>query len=142
MNLRIQKIIAWPLRLFFIVGLTIAESGDVLCISDDGHIKIESICQPCCNTTDNVRLLTSSDSRHNHHDDCYNCSDLQLNGPIWYRQNSESISNIILIKSQPLFAFNHNTNSTRPISSRFADTGSFRGHDRSALMISTTVLIC
>ena len=142
MNSWIKKARAWALCLFFLIGVTISGYSDVLCISDDGCVKIESICQPGYGEKDDCCFLTASADVYDHQDDCGDCLDLSLGGTTWLRKNYGSADSPIHITS--LFSLsvipcfdNYSSNY-----SSFATTDSFRGHDRSALMISTTVLIC
>lgn len=142
MNSWIKKAIARALCLFFLIGVTISGYSDVLCISDDGRVKIESICQPCYIEKDACCYLAASANVHDHQDDCDDCLDLSLGEPTWLRKNTGSDNSpmhIISLSSQsvsPCFYDNFSKYS------RFAVTNAFRGHNRSALMISTTVLIC
>ena len=142
MNLQMRRVAILPLCFLLATGLTLGSFGDVLCIGDDGHIKVESVCQPCCGEADDFYFLTVSDSGQNHHHECVNCLDLSLDRPTWLRKDS-----------RPAFCTIHNTSpSSLSLISCFDNTNSnyslssvtdcFPGRGHSAVLISTTVLIC
>jgi hypothetical protein len=78
MNKWSKKYLAWPMCLLFIVGLAVGSNGSILCIGDNGHTNIESICQPCCGEAEDSCDLAESNSNHDHHDECDNCTDRPL----------------------------------------------------------------
>ncbi len=47
-------------------------------MGDDGHAKVESVCDPCCNDSEPACFLDELEANHDHHDDCVNCTDLPL----------------------------------------------------------------
>ena len=69
---------SWPVCLLFVAGLALGSPCSVLCVGDDDHVKVESVCQPCCGDLETACSFTSSVSKHDHHDDCANCTDLSL----------------------------------------------------------------
>ena len=86
MKLRIHKIMVWPLCLFLIAGFIFVGNNNVLCIGEDGHIEFETECLPCCRGADNVCKIDVSNDLHDEHDDCTNCLDLVLDGPLWSKR--------------------------------------------------------
>jgi len=76
--MQIRKYMSWPVCLLFVAGLALGSPGSVLCVGDDDHVKIESVCQPCCGDSETACNLTLSGSKHDHHDDCADCTDLSL----------------------------------------------------------------
>ena len=86
MTLRIQKTIAWPMCLIFLVGLTFSVTGYVLCIGDDGHTRFKTICLPCCSDAEEVCDVDVSDDISDEHSNCINCSDLSLDELLWSKR--------------------------------------------------------
>ena len=76
--MQIRKYLSWPVCLLFVAGLTLGNSGSVLCVGDDDHVKVESVCQPYCNDSEAGCILRQPGSNHDHHEDCANCTDLPL----------------------------------------------------------------
>lgn len=142
MNSWIKKAIAWSLCLFFLIGVTISGYSDVLCIREDGGVKIESICQPCYIERDACCFLAVSAKVHDHQDDCDDCLDLSLGGPTWLRKNSGTVNSLMLIVSLSSLSVSPCFDNNASKYYRFNVTDSFRGQNHSILLISTTVLIC
>lgn len=78
MDRLIKTYMTWPLCLFFVAGLVLGGYGSVLCVGDDGLLKVESVCQPCFNDAGEVCSSEPAGSGHEHQNDCLNCSDLPL----------------------------------------------------------------
>lgn len=142
MNSWIKKAIAWSLCLFFLIGVTISGYSDVLCISDGGRVKIESICQPRYGEKADCCYLAASANVHDRQDDCDDCLDLSLGGPTWLRKNSGSVNSPMLIASLSLLSVSPCFDKNSSKYHRFNVTDSFPGQNHSILLISTTVLIC
>ena len=87
-----QKIAAWPLCLFFLFGLFFVGNGAVLCIGDDGHIEFETHCVPGCGETKEAPEIDLSDALQVEHIDCSNCTDIDLNNPLWSRRGQTYLS--------------------------------------------------
>jgi hypothetical protein len=142
MNSWTKKAVAWALCLFFLFGVTISRYSDVLCISDNGRVKIESICQPGYGEIVDCCFLATSTNAYDNQDDCDDCLDLSVGGPTWLRKTIESVNSPMHIASLSSLSvspcFDHNSSKY----SRFAVADSFRGQNHLALLISTTVLIC
>jgi hypothetical protein len=83
MFLGTYKIVAWPICIFFMLGLVFAGSGQVLCIGDNGHIEIETYCLPSCGEAEKSCEIDLPEEPHNEHSECSNCSDIELNDPLW-----------------------------------------------------------
>ena len=69
------KLLTWPLCLLFIAGIALGKRGGALCVGDNGHFKVESVCQSCCGNPDEACFLVEANPAHDHHDDCANCTD-------------------------------------------------------------------
>jgi len=142
MKLQNLKISACLVCLLFIAGLSSSSFGDVLCISDNGHVEIESVCTPCCLENANSCFLSKADTAHDHHEGCDNCSDLSLDSPkLRIRNVSPEIDiNHNVYLSTPAFGYDN--------SCTFSDIDLFDVElfppisDLSSLMISTTIIIC
>ena len=61
MNIKICKIITYPLSLLLLVGFIFIGNGEVLCVAEDGHIEIEAECLPCCSGEDNDCKFSEED---------------------------------------------------------------------------------
>lgn len=81
-----NKIIALALCPLFIMGLFVAGNGKVLCIGDDGHIELETSCLPCCGDETDICVSEPSDDMHEEHNDCSNCSDIEIDSPLWSKR--------------------------------------------------------
>lgn len=142
MNLSVKKAITWTLSLFLIIGITSSGFSDVLCISDDGQIKLESICQPCDGESTDICLMATAANSHDHQDDCDNCSDLSMGGPSRLRKNSESDSSPIQIAFKSFHSFSPCSDNNFSNYGRIVAELSFCGQDHLVLLLSTTVIIC
>ena len=81
-----RKSMLWPLCLVFLAGLCFGGPRYILCVGDHGHTEFETICLPSCSeATDGCGAQTTDDCR-DEHDDCSNCSDLELDGPLWSKR--------------------------------------------------------
>ena len=93
----ILKLITWPLCLLFSLSLYVGNSSQVLCIGDQGHVKIEPAhLQTCCETERSIPvavLEVDADPLH----DCVGCSDVPLGSSQW-RQRSK-VTNRPIIRS-------------------------------------------
>lgn len=78
MNRLIKRSLTWPLCLLFVAGLVLGGNGSVLCVGDDGLLKVEPVCQPCSTELGEACDLEVADSGHDHQDYCDNCTDLHL----------------------------------------------------------------
>ena len=135
----ISKITTWSVALFFIAGIGISSLGDVLCISDNGHIKVESFCNPCCEeTTINCQLL-AVDIAHEHHDDCSDCDDFSLESPKLLKRDSYQTLNFSIALSHIKF-IDSNQNILRYF--QLSHINSLPNFKQNSFKISTTVLIC
>ena len=87
MKLRHQKILAWPVCLFFLLGIIFTGESTVLCIGDNGEVKFESLCFPdnceaekqCADDFDSDFQDQVKVCEYSH------CSDFAFNGPTWSR---------------------------------------------------------
>lgn len=86
MNLRLQKIIALPLCLIFLIGMAIAGNGNILCIGDNGRVKFETLCLPCCDEAEKSYEADEPNELQNEHDECCDCSDVELDYPRWSKR--------------------------------------------------------
>ena len=93
MNLLLQKILAWPICLIFLIGMIFAGDNNVLCIGDNGHVKFATFCLPCCGEAEEVCNVDIPDDLHNEHSDCSGSSHVELNGPLWSRRIQKTDSN-------------------------------------------------
>jgi len=85
MNALFRKTAAWLMSLFLLVGIVISSSGGVLCVGENGHVKIESMHHHGDVDCDQTICLVSSESELEHHSHQGNCSDLPLDGATWIK---------------------------------------------------------
>ncbi len=58
--------------------LTLSGFGGVICVSANGHIRVEPICQPCdCGSAEGCKRVLADDADGGH-PDCHNCSDVPV----------------------------------------------------------------
>ena len=50
----------------------------VICVGDDGHYEIETICLPSCDNNEIACETDVSNNRHAEHNECSNCSDFEI----------------------------------------------------------------
>lgn len=86
MKPRIRKIVIWPLCFLFLAGFIATGDSKILCIGDDGHLEIETICLPCCGDEDKDCETEKSNDKHEEHGDCSNCSDVELDNSLWLKR--------------------------------------------------------
>lgn len=134
MNLQLRKIAILPLCLLLITGLILNSFGDVLCIGEDGQVKVESLCQPCCSGDDDICLINEDENEN--HDDCYDCEDLLIDGLTFRRHNFNSTFYVNILMVQPL---NQNIEDNYP---QLVSRHSASYQNKSPLLISTIVIIC
>ncbi len=141
MKLKFENNLSLPAILFFIALFTFGSIGDVICIGDDGHLKVESSCQPCCSEIVDSILLITSTNLHDYHDNCYNCSDLELDGSVWNRQSTVSLNHYTLLQPVSLLSVDNVVKNN----SKYTDkTHTYISpvQNQISVVISTTVLIC
>ena len=95
MNLRIQKILAWPICLILLVGIIAAGNNYVLCINNDGDVKFETLCLPCCGEAENSCEVKLPNELQDELGDCYPCSDVEFDGSLWSRRIQNDYSNYL-----------------------------------------------
>ena len=78
MNRLTKTYLIWPLCLLFVAGLTIGGNGSVVCVGDDGLVKVESVCEPCVDEAGEACRVEQVDVEHDHQDECVNCTDLPV----------------------------------------------------------------
>jgi len=143
MKRTVQKIFVWPLSILLVISFFQIGSGDVLCIGEDGHIKIETECLPCCIETETICELTEQGDLHDEHDDCNNCSDLSPDCPLW----SMRLSRVSLVQTYrpdlvPSFELIHDAYSvSRSCSQAHEKPPTFKSNPLSSF-ISDTILRC
>lgn len=142
MKKKFNKIITLSISFLFTTGITLGSLGNVICIGDDGHFKIESNCQPCCDETSDNCLLESSKNQHDHHDECKGCSDLSLYNPTFHRSNSKISDNSSTSK---LLCSNNLIENINQFSTDFRLFSNYMYRSfpsQSSLELSSTVVIC
>lgn len=144
MKWKTRKFRSWQLYflIFILVELTFGNFGEILCIGEDGHVKIESTCQPCCGEPDDFCSTIGIDINHDHHDNCDNCSDLQLDGRTWHRKHTAPLFAAIHFSLLPTFSIDHTFLKTDSKYSLLFDRYSCFGRNQVSTSISTTVILC
>ncbi len=85
MNKTLRTFLPLPLCLAFLAALCFGAPGSVLCIGDCGHMELETICLPPCCGSD-VCEAKADHECDDDHDECSNCSDLDIDGPFWSKR--------------------------------------------------------
>lgn len=145
MNLRYQKIIAWPICLIFMIGMVFAGTGNILCVGENGQIKFETICLPYCGEVETDCVDDCHIEIQNEAGENSDCSDVELDGPL----RSNRIQNLgpeFLNELFPLFT----VTTTANIGSVYTDNDNLQniiyflasGQSPPSNSISTTVLRC
>lgn len=137
MNSWLRKIIVWPMCLIFLIGMIFAGDSNVLCIGDNGHIKFETFCLPCCDEADVPGEI------QNEPGDCSDCSHVELSGPLWSKR-IQNIDPYHLTNQVSVFATNAHFD---PISIENTDSRINKfylvyGQSPPSYSIATTVLRC
>ncbi|MCP4703719.1 MAG: hypothetical protein GY865_03840 [candidate division Zixibacteria bacterium] len=86
MNLRHTKIITWMVCLTFLVGVAFAGNGNILCIDDKGYVEFESFCVSCCDEAEENCGANFANEIHTESEGCSDCSDIEINGPLWSKR--------------------------------------------------------
>ena len=136
-----RKYLTWLVCLLFCLGVCLSSSAGVVCLGDDGHVKVESLCQPCCGESIDECALENSESETDHHDCCGNCTDLPLfQNPLWKHSSVEfNYDNVLMTAASANPCFHRNVLSTRntiPLNANKAPS------NKSPDLLSTTVLVC
>ncbi len=99
MNALFRKTAAWLMSLFLLVGIVISSSGGVLCVGEDGQVKIKSMHHHNTADCDQVACSASSGFELERHSHCGDCSDRPLDGATWIKpapptnlQNQQTLS--------------------------------------------------
>lgn len=142
MKLENLKISAWFFGLLFIIGLSSNSVGDVLCVNDDGHVKVESICTPCCDEPIEACVVSNPNKGHEHHDDCDDCSDLPLESHKRLERISSYDFGLIHYSSNLLYLVNFNIDYTNSFQKYRNKEFSHTFSKEVDILISTTVIIC
>jgi len=89
------------LCLLLTAGITLGSFGGVICLGENGHVKIESICSPDCNDSDQTCATDPAGEGADHHDDCVDCSDLPLYEPKWFKRWTATSPTIVAMSALP-----------------------------------------
>ena len=144
MKLQICKIIVWPLSLILFVGFLFVGHNDILCIGEDGRMKFETECLPCCNETEDICNIKTLHDFHDEHEDSSDCSDLTMDGALW----SKRLTKINLLKTEiansvPTFINNLNLTSDNNITLQDNSTFLLTFYKSpQSFSIATTILRC
>jgi hypothetical protein len=127
--------------LLFLTGIGISSLASVVCIGDDGHIKMEALCQPCCAESESECDSEEDQSESEHHGCCGNCIDLPVLKDSFVKRFSSGYQPDHVVAIDGLVSSFHplnilSTRNERP--PRVDKTPSYRGLD----LLSTSILIC
>ena len=143
MILRLQKITAWLICLIFLIGIIFAGDSNVLCISDNGLFKFEISCLPYCGDAEKTCETDVSGELQNESNDGSDCSDVELDGPLWSKRNQHIDSKHL---ADFVSAFNQDTHlsliSSKNDNSRIIKFHLAFGQSPPSYSITTTVLRC
>lgn len=143
MNFRPQKIIIWPMCLIFLIGITFAGDRNVLCIGDNGLVKFEALCLPCCGEAEKTGEADLPGKLHNESDEYSNCSDIDLYGLLWSKRFQKTDSNQLgQFASEPTINAHLNLTSAKNDSSRIIKFYLAFGQSPLSYFITTIVFRC
>ena len=131
-----------PICMLLIVSISFSGYGGVLCIGGDGHVNLESHCQPWSCDGHEPCSVVGSDDMHDHHDHCVNRSHVPLDGSDWLAASSIAGKKTVQC-STPAGGRTVNTADTKPLNNSICTrwcentTGLSIG-----AVLSTTVLRC
>lgn len=133
-----RKILTWVVCLLFMTGITLSSSAGIICLGDDGHAQVESLCRPACNDSD---LACPQEETDHDHDDCTDCVDLPLIQELLSQRYLNPVRSEVSLYISSLVAIRH-----APADSS-ADCFSGRREaearlDRGSDLLSVTVLRC
>ncbi|NIR67859.1 MAG: hypothetical protein GWO10_29790 [candidate division Zixibacteria bacterium] len=141
--MRNQKIVIWPVCLIFLFGLFFVGNGAVLCIGDDGHIEFETFCIPGCDEANEISEIDFFIGLQSEHIDCSNCTDIDLDSPLWSRRDQNHISEnsadaaAMLMPDADLVSF-----STQADSHKIRTIKLAYNQNPSSYSIISTILLC
>ncbi len=137
MKSKIMKTTILLICLFFTVGLILSSFGTVLCVSDSGYIKVESV-SPLFFDYD---FGSSTESEYIVHDDKSDCVDFSLNSSTIHRKDNNTVIYDGYLFLKPTFSlfnvFNNNQDITQS-NSKYVQPD----FAQSASIISSTIIIC
>ncbi len=106
MKLRLKKIIVITFCLLFLNGVIFSGYADIICIGEDGHFELETICLTSCTETEtqseqngSLNISDSQHTQHEKHNDCSNCSDVEVDNHLWSKRTSRVDFNKLLKSS-------------------------------------------
>jgi len=143
MVLRITKIIAWPLCLIFLIGLTFSGYSDVLCISEDGQMELETLSLPCCDETGDFCEYNTSEEQHNKHNNCSSCLDVEHNNPLWTKRPQKTdFSQLIKLTFASSIDAVYSLTSIAQNNLRIIEYSQLYNQNPPSLFLTTTILRC
>jgi hypothetical protein len=89
MKSAVHRIAAWPLSLSFLMGIIFSGTGGMLCLCNDGYVKIETMYQACCREKAETCTFEGSFTHHAHHNCQTDCTDFLLENLGWSRRLSK-----------------------------------------------------
>ena len=78
MKQQLRNIYSGFFCMLLVSGFFTNSLAGVLCVSDGGHLKVETVCRPCCTEDDATCRTDAVSSPPDRHESCSNCTDLPL----------------------------------------------------------------
>lgn len=142
MKLSLHIYLSAILSLILVLGPTVGATGSVLCITADDHVRLESVCRPCCGTT--VDAHSSAAVDHESHDECFNCTDISVSHLVLRQRFSPALTNAVTVGGLISPVFVQSDLRLRPPSGATDSLSLSTGFPLSPLsvLLATTVIRC
>lgn len=138
----VYRITAWPLTLSFFIGIVFSGIGGMLCLGDNGYIKIEPMSQPSCSQSAEMCIFEVSYAPHDHHNCRTDCTDFPLEDLNWLRRISKTNSIEISSTTPNPVLMPCISIAGEDMVSRLSLPDGPIYHPSSPAFLSTTILIC
>ncbi len=140
MKLILYNIFVYSFSLFLLASFSISGYTDVICLGDNGHIELETICIPSCADSDQPSYI---ETPTNHHEDHAACSDVEIDTHLWSKRTQKSDSKLSEIKICTLFPTIPNTQSViNPNNNNKLFSIVLPKQNTPLVALSTVILIC
>ena len=139
----VNKVIVWPISILLIFGFFQFGYGDEFCICDDGYIKVESICMPCCSVDVEPCVVNNINTCQVENEESSDCSNVAIEY-IFRTNRAKNNVNHKLGKSKLITQVNIATNYNlfEHYNINLSRVTNPLNINRNILLISTVVFIC
>jgi len=141
MRSSLSHVLNWIIVAVFLLSSSVSASAGVLCLGDDGDVKVETICSPQIEQTDDD-CCGSNELEHSHEGECEDCCDVVIAVSALHKR-MKSIDHLSLHTCDPISMAIASGNSAS-ISSEFLESliNNHRFPQCSSILLRSTVLLC